>query len=69
MDSYAGMKNRRGSWGLTMNRIWLCLGLLIASTVSAYAAVVPEIDAFSGLAAMGVIGSIVALLWERRRSK
>jgi hypothetical protein len=30
---------------------------------------VPEIDAFSGLAAMGVIGSIGALIWERRRRK
>ena len=50
-------------------RIWICLGMLIATTVGAYAAepVVPEIDAFSGLAAMGVIGSIAALLWERRR--
>ena len=50
-------------------RTWICLGLLIASTVSAYAAAqaVPEIDAFSGLAAMGVIGSIAALVWERRR--
>jgi hypothetical protein len=49
-------------------RIWLCVGILIASTVSAYASVaVPEIDAFSGLAAMGVVGSIAALIWERRR--
>ena len=50
-------------------RIWLCVGILIASTVSAYAAeqVVPEIDAFAGLAAMGVVGSIAALIWERRR--
>ena len=50
-------------------KIWLSLGILMASTVSAYAAVVevPEIDAFSGLAAMGVLGSIAALIWERRR--
>jgi hypothetical protein len=50
-------------------RIWICLGILIASTVSAYAApvLVPEIDAFSGMAAMGVVGSIAALIWERRR--
>jgi hypothetical protein len=49
-------------------RIWLGVGILIASTVSAYAATtVPEIDAFSGLAAMGVVGSIAALIWERRR--
>jgi hypothetical protein len=40
----------------------------MASTVSAFAvAEVPEIDAFSGLAAMGVVGSIAALIWERRR--
>jgi hypothetical protein len=54
-------------------RIWICLGLLIASTVGAYAedpvSAVPEIDAFSGLAAMGVVGSIAALIWERRRKK
>jgi hypothetical protein len=49
-------------------RIWLSIGILIASTVSAYAVTsVPEIDAFSGLAAMGVVGSIAALIWERRR--
>jgi hypothetical protein len=50
-------------------RIWLGVGILIASTVSAYAQTVPvpEIDAFSGLAAMGVVGSIAALIWERRR--
>jgi hypothetical protein len=55
--------------GATM-RIWLCVGLLLASTASAYAVgevPVPEIDAFSGLAAMAVIGSIAALIWERRR--
>jgi hypothetical protein len=53
-------------------RICICLALLIASTVGAYAndfAAVPEIDAFSGLAAMGLIGSIGALIWERKRKK
>jgi hypothetical protein len=51
-------------------RIWICLGLLLASTVSAYAAVaVPEIDASSGLAAMGLVGCITAVVWERRRRK
>jgi hypothetical protein len=52
-------------------RIWICLGLLIASTVSGYAgtATVPEIDASSGLAAMGVVGAITALIWERRRKR
>ena len=60
--------------GLTM-RTWLWLGMLIASTVGAYAQTdtptpgVPEIDAFSGLAAMGLIGSIGALIWERKRKK
>jgi hypothetical protein len=53
-------------------RIWICLGMLMATTVAAYAVdstVVPEIDAFSGLAAMGLIGSIGALIWERKRKK
>jgi hypothetical protein len=54
-----------------MTRVWLCIGLLIASTASAYADVVgvPEIDAASGLVAMGVIGAITALVWERRRHR
>ena len=54
--------------GLTM-RLWLCIGMLVASTVGAHAEVlaVPEIDAFAGLAALGVVGSIAALIWERRR--
>ena len=53
-------------------RIWIAMGMLMATTVAAYAAdgvAVPEIDAFSGLAAMGVVGSIAALIWERRRGK
>jgi hypothetical protein len=50
-------------------RIWLVVGILMASTVSAYASAVPEIDAFSGMAALGVIGSVAALIWERRRRK
>ena len=44
----------------------------MATTVGAYAIgrlAVPEIDAFSGMAAMGVVGSIAALIWERRRKK
>jgi hypothetical protein len=50
-------------------RIWIAIGMLMATTVSAYAGLqaVPEIDAVSGLAAMGVVGSIAALIWERRR--
>ena len=60
----------RADRGVTM-RIWLVVGMLLASTVSAYAGSdpVPEIDATSGLVAMGVVGSIVALIWERRRRK
>jgi hypothetical protein len=53
-------------------RIWIAIGMLMATTVAAYAdaqVAVPEIDAFSGLAAMGLIGSIGALIWERRRKK
>ena len=40
-------------------RLWICIGMLMATTVSAYAGTngVPEIDAFAGLAAMGVVGS------------
>jgi len=45
--------------------------MLMATTVGAHAGLttVPEIDALSGLAAMGVVGSIAALIWERRRKK
>ena len=51
-------------------RIWIAIGMLMATTVGAYAVTtVPEIDAFSGMAAMGVVGSIAALIWERRRRK
>ena len=50
-------------------RIWTAIGMLIATTVAAHATAVPEIDAFSGMAAMGVVGSIAALVWERRRKK
>ena len=53
-------------------RIWIAIGMLMATTVAAYAAAevaVPEIDAFSGMAAMGVVGSIAALIWERKRKK
>ena len=39
------------------------------ATIAAHATVVPEIDAFSGLAAMGLIGSIGALIWERKHEK
>ena len=53
-------------------RIWIAFGMLMATTVGAYAldgTPVPEIDAFSGMAAMGLIGSIGALIWERKRKK
>lgn len=53
-------------------RVILSAGfLLIASTVGAFAtsAAAPEIDAYSGLAAMGLVGSIATLFWERRRKK
>ena len=54
-----------------MPKICIALGLLIASTISAMAGniTVPEIDAVSGLSAMAVVGSIAALIWERRRRK
>ena len=54
-----------------MPKIWIALGLLLASTLSALAGVdtVPEIDASSGLAAMAIVGSVAALIWERRRRK
>ena len=43
--------------------------LLLISTASAYAGnvSVPEIDAYAGLAAIGAVGAISALIWERRR--
>ena len=51
-------------------KIWIAIGMLMATTVAASAAIeVPEIDAFSGLAAMGLVGSIAALIWERRGKK
>jgi hypothetical protein len=53
-----------------MTRIWIGLGLLLALTMSAYAGnAVPEIDATSGMVAMAIVGSIAALIWERRRRK
>ena len=62
---------RQSTLGELTMRIWLVIGMIFASTVAAHAATpaVPEIDAFSGLAAMGVVGSIAALFWERRRRK
>ena len=46
------------------------LGLaLIASPAFADQIVAPEIDALSGLAAMGALAGVVTLAWERRRRK
>jgi hypothetical protein len=53
-----------------MRSILVAATLVVVSATSAFAIdgrVVPEIDAFSGLAAMGLVGSIATLLWERRR--
>ena len=54
-----------------MRTILIGVGMIIAATASAYAGItaVPEIDSFSGLAAMGIVGSIAALFWERKRRK
>jgi len=64
-DHHDGRAQAKGA----MMRTWVSLGLLIASTVGAYAGsqTVPEIDAFSLLAAMALGGSIAALIWERKR--
>ena len=44
--------------------------IFLASTVSAHATPVgvPEIDAFSGMSALGALAAIGALLWERGRA-
>jgi hypothetical protein len=69
VDSIAALMWSANKEGLQM-RMWIAIGMLMATTVAASAAtVVPEIDAFSGLAAMGLIGSIGALIWERTRKK
>ena len=48
--------------------------LLLSSTVAAYAngtshppLDVPEISVLAGFAAIGVVGAVAALVWERRR--
>jgi hypothetical protein len=50
-------------------RYVLSAAFLLASTSFALAvdARVPEIDAWSGAAAIGLVGAVGALLWERRR--
>jgi hypothetical protein len=53
-----------------MTRFFMALTLgLAASPAFAGGLPVPEIDALSGLAAMGALGGVVALIWERRRRK
>jgi len=50
-------------------RYLLSAAFLVSSTALAMAAgvAVPEIDAMSGLAALGAVGAVTALIWERRR--
>ena len=49
----------------------LSAAALLCSTAFAHAGAVavavPEIDALAGLSAFAVVGSIAALIWERRR--
>ncbi len=49
-------------------RYLLSAAFLVSSTSITWAGVVqvPEIDALSGLAALGLIGAVSALIWERR---
>ena len=67
---FSGSVDLGNTRGLAM-RIWISIGILMATTIGAHAftPAVPEIDAFSGVAAMGVVGSVAALIWERRRKK
>ena len=48
-------------------RYVLSAAFLIASTTFAWAEPVPEIDAWAGAAAIGLVGAVGALLWERHR--
>ena len=48
----------------------LSLAVLVLSVGMAHAGspiAAPEIDAISGLAALGAVGAIATLVWERRR--
>ena len=67
VNFHGGVKRR----GKAMRVVLPAAFILMASTVSAFAGIapVPEIDALSGLAAMGLVGSVATLLWERRRRK
>jgi hypothetical protein len=52
-------------------RYLLSAALLVSTTAIALAngagLPVPEIDAWAGAAAIGLVGAVGALLWERRR--
>jgi len=53
-------------------RYLLSTAFLIASTSLTFAQIappnnVPEIDAWAGAAAIGLVAAVGALLWERRR--
>lgn len=51
-------------------RYLLSIAFLVSSTgvaLSADPIQVPEIDSLSGLAALGLVGAVAALIWERRR--
>jgi hypothetical protein len=52
-------------------KIFTAFALLIVSVGSAHAGVIavpaPEIDAISGLAALGSLSAIAAVIWERSR--
>ena len=49
--------------------------ILLSSTVAAHASIqptippndVPEISVLAGFAAIGMVGAVAALVWERRR--
>ena len=49
----------------------LSLAVLVLSAGMAHAGVdpipAPEIDAVAGLAALGAVGAVASLVWERRR--
>ncbi len=53
-------------------KLLIASAVLVASTAAVYAGdplpkPVPEISAVAGFAALGVVGAIAALIWERRR--
>jgi hypothetical protein len=55
-----------------MRSVIIAAALIVLSATSAFAFdghPVPEIDAFSGMAALAAVGSILVLIWERRRRR